>query len=44
MDLSLLIKEALDIQSSGFIEVVKKAVDLLRKESGQMEILRLTTV
>jgi protein phosphatase len=36
MDLSLLIKEALDMQSSGFIEVVKKAVDLLRKESGQI--------
>ena len=36
MDLPLLIKEALNIQSSGFIEVLEKAVDLLQKESGQI--------
>ena len=35
MDLPLLIKEALNIQSNGFIEVLEKAVDMLRKDSGQ---------
>jgi len=36
LDLSLLVEEALSIQSSVFIELVDKAVSLLRKENGQV--------
>ena len=36
MDLSLIVKEALNIQSSGFIETAEKAQSLLQKEKGQM--------
>ncbi len=36
MDLSLLVKETLKIQSSDFVETVKKAKSLLKKEKGQI--------
>jgi len=36
LDLSLLVEEALSVQSSGFIEAVDKAISLLRKEKGQV--------
>ena len=36
MDLPLLVKEALNIRSSDFVEIVEKAIDLLRKESGRI--------
>ncbi|MGD0996348.1 MAG: metallophosphoesterase family protein [Candidatus Bathyarchaeia archaeon] len=36
MDLSLLVEEALSVQSSGFIEAVDKAMSLLRNEDGRV--------
>jgi hypothetical protein len=36
LDLSLLVEEALSVQSSGFIESVDKTISLLRKENGQV--------
>ena len=36
MDLSSLVKEAQNVQASGFIELVEKATDLLRGESGHI--------
>ena len=36
LDLSLLVEEALSVQSSGFIETVDKAMSLLRNENGQI--------
>lgn len=36
LDLSLLVEEALSIQSSGFIETVDKAISLLHNENGQV--------
>ena len=36
LDLSLLVEEALSIQSSGFIETVDKAMSLLHNENGQI--------
>lgn len=36
MDLSSLVEEALNIQNSGFIETVDKAMSLLRNENGQI--------
>jgi protein phosphatase len=36
LDLSLLVEEALSIQSSGFIETVDKAMSLLRNENGRV--------
>ncbi len=36
MDLSLLVEEALSVQSSSFIEIVDKAVSLLGTENGQI--------
>ena len=36
LDLSLLVEEALSVQSSGFIEAVDKATSLLQKENGQV--------
>ena len=36
MDLSLLVEEALSVQSSGFIETVGKAMSLLRNENGRV--------
>lgn len=36
LDLSLLVEEALSVQSSGFIEAVDKAMSLLRNEDGRV--------
>lgn len=36
LDVSLIVKEALNVQSSGFIEAVEKAQVLLEKEKGKM--------
>jgi protein phosphatase len=36
LDLSLLVEEALSVQSSGFIETVDKAMSLLRNENGRV--------
>ncbi len=41
MDLPLLIKKALSIQSSDFIETVEKAACLLQKENGQVGNLKI---